>query len=122
MRRAGGPRPARDPGSGSCRHRTIYVLAFDSPSGFMTATRCPHCQAMVEDASTFCATCGRRVAGWSAAPLGGEPVAPLAGGEEPTRGMEVTPSLLRAASLPASKKKKPAAAGPVETDSALMRA
>jgi len=81
---------------------------------------CPHCHAELPEASTFCAACGRRVEGWSVVPKGpaGEP---LPGGEEPTRGMNVTPSMLRSPVKKASSAKGPAATGPVQTDSALMR-
>jgi hypothetical protein len=77
---------------------------------------CPHCHAELPEAATFCAVCGRRIEGWSAVPKGasGEP---LPGSEEPTRGMNVTPSMLRPVA-----KKSPTPSGPVESDSALMRA
>jgi hypothetical protein len=76
---------------------------------------CPHCHAALPEDSAFCAKCGRRVEGWTAVPKGdaGEP---LPGGEEPTRGMNVTPGMLRPVA------KAPATTGPVETDSAMMRA
>lgn len=97
------------------------------------AARCPHCQAQLSEAATFCAACGRRIEGWTQPPspsAHGEPAAPLPGGEEPTRQMEPTPSLLRAAAVSKAPhghgqgqdKKAPSAAGPVETDSAMMRA
>lgn len=78
---------------------------------------CPHCHAELPEKAAFCAACGRRIEGWKGVPKGdaGEP---LPGSEEPTRGMNVTPSMLR----PAAKKKGPTTTGPVETDSALMRA
>jgi hypothetical protein len=115
---------------------------------------------MLPEAATFCAACGRRIAGWSKAPdsaaaaagatataaAGGvAATAAAAGGEEPTRQMEPTPSLLRAAAVSkqerterattpdrkavaaAGPERKPSglrvsgASGPVETDSALMR-
>jgi hypothetical protein len=81
---------------------------------------CPHCQAPLPEASTFCAACGRRIEGWQKTPNGAASSSPLPGGEEPTRQMEPTPSLLRAAAV--SKKKGPTPSGPVETESAMMRA
>src|SRR6185312_9756382 len=102
--------------------------------------RCPHCQASLPEAATFCAACGRRIEGWRAPPRAsdGEPAAPLPGGEEPTRHLAPTPSLLRAAAIGRENRSKKAAAtpatrsaptapssrgpqasGPVETDSAL---
>ena len=91
--------------------------------------RCPHCQAELPESSSFCAACGRRIEGWSAVPPPTESQ-PLPGGQEPTRQMEPTPSLLRAAALsrqkPASKtpapSRAPSTTGPIETESAMMRA
>lgn len=92
--------------------------------------RCPHCQASLPEAATFCAACGRRIEGWSAAPrsdaaAAGGQTQPLPGGEEPTRAMAPTPSLLEVAALAKSARKArakgPSEKGPVETDSALLR-
>jgi hypothetical protein len=63
---------------------------------------CPHCHADLPDDATFCGACGRRIEGWSKAPLAadlgaGEPSAPTDGGEMPTRQMDVTPEMLRKA-------------------------
>jgi outer membrane biosynthesis protein TonB len=65
------------------------------------ALRCPHCKAALPEEATFCANCGRRIAGWrvpkDTTPATGE--AALPGGEEATRQMVPTPSLLRAAAI-----------------------
>ncbi|MGZ3405371.1 MAG: zinc-ribbon domain-containing protein, partial [Polyangia bacterium] len=67
--------------------------------------RCPHCKAELPEKASFCARCGRRIEGWSlpkdATPAMGE--AALPGGEEATRQMEPTPSLLRAAAVSVKK-------------------
>jgi hypothetical protein len=60
--------------------------------------RCPHCQVELPEAASFCGACGRRIAGWSHVPAK-PPAEALPGGEEPTRQMEPTPSLLRLAKL-----------------------
>jgi hypothetical protein len=82
---------------------------------------CPHCHAVVPEASNFCAACGRRIAGWSAVPDKKGSPEPLVDGEMPTRGMNVTPSMLRAQPK-GPQPKGPQASGVVETDSAMMRA
>src|SRR6185295_16915378 len=64
----------------------------------MAGSRCPHCATALPEAATFCAACGRRIEGWSALPKEGGP-ASLPGGEEPTRQVDPTPSLLRAVAL-----------------------
>lgn len=81
---------------------------------------CPHCQVELPEKAPFCGACGRRIEGWAQVP---RPAAdgPLPGGEEPTRQMEPTSSLLRAAAAPRSRR-GPTADGPVETESAMMRA
>ncbi len=67
--------------------------------------RCPHCKAELPEKASFCASCGRRIEGWSlpkdATPAGGAPALP--GGEEATRQMSPTPSLLRAAAVSVKK-------------------
>jgi len=67
--------------------------------------RCPHCKAELPEKAAFCANCGRRIEGWNlakdATPAAGEPALP--GGEEATRQMEPTPSLLRAAAISVKK-------------------
>jgi hypothetical protein len=82
--------------------------------------RCPHCKAELPEKASFCARCGRRIEGWSvplgpsgeaggaersetndATPAMGESALP--GGEEATRQVEPTPSLLRAAALSVKK-------------------
>ena len=69
------------------------------------AIRCPHCKAELPEQASFCASCGRRIEGWSlpkdATPASGEPALP--DGEEATRQMSPTPSLLRAAALSVKK-------------------
>jgi hypothetical protein len=69
------------------------------------AIRCPHCKAELPEKASFCANCGRRIEGWSlpkdATPASGS--ASLPGGEEATRQMSPTPSLLRAAALSVKK-------------------
>ena len=68
--------------------------------------RCPHCKAELPEKASFCANCGRRIEGWTvpkdATPAMGE--ASLPGGDEKTRQMEPTPSLLRAAAISVRKK------------------
>src|SRR4051812_20593560 len=67
--------------------------------------RCPHCKAELPEKAVFCASCGRRIEGWSvpkdATPAMGETALP--GGEEATRQMAPTPSLLRAAAVSVKK-------------------
>jgi len=67
--------------------------------------RCPHCKAELPEKAVFCATCGRRIEGWSvpkdATPAMGE--ASLPDGDQATRQMEPTPSLLRAAAISVKK-------------------
>jgi hypothetical protein len=62
---------------------------------------CPHCHAELPGDATFCGACGRRIEGWSKAPiaadLGAGEGAPADGGEMPTRQMDVTPEMLRKA-------------------------
>lgn len=69
--------------------------------------RCPHCRAVLPEKAAFCARCGRRIEGWSlpkdATPASGETALP--GGDEATRQMEPTPSLLRAAALSLKKRR-----------------
>jgi hypothetical protein len=69
------------------------------------AQRCPHCKAELPEAATFCASCGRRIEGWKVAkdstPAFGEQKLP--DGDEATRQMQPTPSLLRAAALSIKK-------------------
>jgi hypothetical protein len=69
------------------------------------AQRCPHCKAELPEAATFCASCGRRIEGWKVAkdstPAFGEQKLP--DGDEATRQMQPTPSLLRAAALSVKK-------------------
>jgi hypothetical protein len=71
----------------------------------MSVIRCPHCKAELPEKASFCARCGRRIEGWSvskdATPAMGESALP--GGEEATRQMEPTPSLLRAAAISVKK-------------------
>jgi hypothetical protein len=84
-----------------------------------TAFRCPHCKTELPEKASFCAACGRRIEGWSvpasATPAMGEPLLP--GGEERTRQMEPTPSLLRAAAISVKKggagRRKPTPRSPV---------
>jgi len=68
--------------------------------------RCPHCKAELPEKASFCANCGRRIEGWTvpkdATPAMGE--AALPGGDDKTRQMEPTPSLLRAAAVSVKKK------------------
>jgi hypothetical protein len=80
--------------------------------------RCPHCQAELPEAASFCAKCGRRIEGWSATPHAQSAADDLPSSESPTRRMEPPPSLKRNAT---EKPKAPSETGPVETDSALMR-
>jgi cytoskeletal protein RodZ len=72
------------------------------------AQRCPHCKAELPEAAAFCASCGRRIEGWKVAkdstPAFGETALP--GGDEATRQMQPTPSLLRAAAISVEKNKK----------------
>jgi DNA-directed RNA polymerase subunit RPC12/RpoP len=67
--------------------------------------RCPHCKAELPEQATFCARCGRRIEGWSvpkdATPAHGE--AALPDGDDQTRQMQPTPSLLRAAAISVKK-------------------
>ncbi|HEX6835526.1 MAG TPA: zinc ribbon domain-containing protein, partial [Polyangia bacterium] len=67
--------------------------------------RCPHCKAELPEKASFCANCGRRIEGWTvpkdATPAMGE--AALPGGDDKTRQMEPTPSLLRAAAVSVKK-------------------
>jgi outer membrane biosynthesis protein TonB len=67
--------------------------------------RCPHCKAELPEKASFCARCGRRIEGWSvpkdATPAMGETALP--GGDEATRQMAPTPSLLRAAAISVKK-------------------
>lgn len=67
--------------------------------------RCPHCKAELPEKASFCANCGRRIEGWTvpkdATPALGE--AALPGGDDKTRQMEPTPSLLRAAAISVKK-------------------
>jgi hypothetical protein len=70
--------------------------------------RCPHCKAELPEKAAFCANCGRRIEGWSvskdATPATGSTALP--GGDEKTRQMQPTPSLLRAAAVSVKKKQK----------------
>ncbi|HEX9101529.1 MAG TPA: zinc ribbon domain-containing protein, partial [Polyangia bacterium] len=63
--------------------------------------RCPHCKAELPEKASFCASCGRRIEGWSlpkdATPALGQTALP--GSDEATRQVQPTPSLLRAAAL-----------------------
>ena len=67
--------------------------------------RCPHCKAALPEEAAFCARCGRRIEGWTvpkdATPAMGESALP--GGDEATRQMDPTPSLLRAAAISVKK-------------------
>jgi len=78
---------------------------------------CPHCHAdLPDDDATFCGACGRRIDGWSKAPLAadlgaGDPSAPADGGEMPTRQMDVTPEMLRKARPTDERAAERAAAG-----------
>ena len=70
----------------------------------MSDFRCPHCHTALPEKATFCAACGRRIEGWSAAPAATTPAAiggaeGLAGDDAATRQMEPTPSLMRAVAL-----------------------
>lgn len=69
------------------------------------AGRCPHCKTELPEAATFCAACGRRVEGWkvdqNTTPALGETALP--GGDDATRQMQPTPSLLRAAAISVKK-------------------
>ncbi|MCU1283054.1 MAG: putative abductin-like protein [bacterium] len=71
----------------------------------MSVIRCPHCKAELPEKASFCARCGRRIEGWSvsrdATPAMGESALP--GGDEATRQMQPTPSLLRAAAISVKK-------------------
>src|SRR5579871_4872693 len=58
----------------------------------MAATRCPHCQAPLDEPVTFCGACGRRVAGWQGDIAGG----PDADSAAVTRRAEVNSELRRA--------------------------
>ena len=81
------------------QHATISLA-------YVCAIRCPHCKAELPEQASFCASCGRRIEGWSR-PQGRHPRAPaspaLPGSEEATRQMSPTPSLLRAAALSVKK-------------------
>ena len=83
--------------------------------------RCPHCKAELPEKGAFCAHCGRRIEGWSVSPgpsgaaggaersdtRGATPAtgaSALPGGDEATRQMEPTPSLLRAAAISVKRK------------------
>src|SRR3954469_21436787 len=83
--------------------------------------RCPHCKAELPEKASFCARCGRRIEGWSVAkdatPAMGESALP--GGEEATRQMDPTPSLLRAAALSVKKRKGSGGAAPPKPRSKL---
>lgn len=72
------------------------------------AHRCPHCRKELPEKATFCANCGRRIEGWTVAkdatPPTGE--ASLPSGDEATRQMEPTPSLLRAAALSVKRRRR----------------
>jgi hypothetical protein len=72
------------------------------------AHRCPHCRTELPEKATFCANCGRRIEGWKVArdatPAMGE--AALPDGDEATKQMEPTPSLLRAAALSLRRRKR----------------
>jgi hypothetical protein len=63
--------------------------------------RCPHCRTELPERATFCAACGRRIEGWKVpgdtTPAGG--TASLPGGDDQTRQMNPSPSLLRLAAL-----------------------
>jgi hypothetical protein len=68
----------------------------------MTDFRCPHCRTALPEKAVFCAHCGRRIEGWASAPRDATPATgqgSLADGEQPTRQMTPTPSLLRALAL-----------------------
>ena len=72
------------------------------------SVRCPHCKAELPEKASFCANCGRRIEGWTvpkdATPAMGE--AALPGGDDKTRQMQPTPSLLRAAAVSVKKKQQ----------------
>ena len=77
---------------------------------------CPHCRAELPEDGSFCNACGRRVEGWKKPPIGAAPAASASvESESATRRMEPTPSLLRAAAVPA------AAVPASDTDSGMMR-
>src|SRR4051794_19734731 len=82
-----------------------YRNMLRSRQGMSAEIRCPHCKAELPEKASFCARCGRRIEGWSvpkdATPAMGESALP--GGEEATRQMEPTPSLLRAAAISVKK-------------------
>ncbi len=64
----------------------------------MAELRCPHCRTALPEKAVFCAQCGRRIEGWAAPPRdGGE--RPLPDGDQATRQMSVSPSLLRILAL-----------------------
>ncbi len=70
----------------------------------MSDFRCPHCRTALPEKATFCAACGRRIEGWSAAPADVTPAVnpgadALAGDDAATRQVEPTPSLMRAVAL-----------------------
>ena len=70
----------------------------------MSDFRCPHCRTALPEKATFCAACGRRIEGWSAAPVDTTPAvnpaaSELAGDDAATRQVEPTPSLMRAMAL-----------------------
>jgi hypothetical protein len=71
------------------------------------------------EAAAFCAACGRRIEGWSAAPKGAArpAVLPLLGADEATQKVDPTPSLLRAIAV-----RVEAPNPPPETESAMLRA
>jgi hypothetical protein len=88
----------------------------------MSDFRCPHCRTLLPrqaERGSFCSACGRRIEGWTAAPKEATPTpgahgeTPLPDGEQPTRQMDVTPSLLRAVALSkgAGKRAQPAKRG-----------
>ncbi|HEX4460450.1 MAG TPA: AgmX/PglI C-terminal domain-containing protein [Polyangia bacterium] len=70
----------------------------------MSDFRCPHCRTALPEKATFCAACGRRIEGWSAAPADTTPAvnpaaSELVGDDAATRQVEPTPSLMRAMAL-----------------------
>ena len=75
------------------------------------AHRCPHCKAELPEKAMFCGACGRRIEGWNVPPpqSGATPAFgddKLPSGDEATRQMEPTPSLLRAAALSLRKRRR----------------
>lgn len=98
------------------------------------AAHCPHCGAALpvpEDPPTsepasdavFCPSCGRRVEGWRTglrAALGGAAAGvPLPGGDEPTRAVAPSESLLRAVALSKQEAAQARGAAPAEGDSGV---